>query len=113
MKYSLDISFPVRKINGAGTIAVGNSVNLLLGENGKAVDILMGLQGVNSHYALVVDYYEKVSEKTEDFGKTLYYVNLLHTDGNIKTYFAEKDYGKFKGDLVTFVLMRPVKNTIR
>ncbi len=103
-KYELDSSFPVRKINGSAAIGVGNTVKLLLGENGKAVDIILGGTGINSHYAVVVDYLKETSQRTEDYGKTLYYVNLLHTDGNIKKYLINNDPSEFKGDLVTYVV---------
>jgi len=103
-KYELDSSFPVRKINGSAAIGVGNTVKLLLGENGKAVDVILGGTGINSHYALVLDCYKETSQRSEDYGKTYYYVNLLHTDGNIKKYSTKDDSAKFKGNLVTYVI---------
>ena len=102
--YELDGSFPIRKIDGTGTIEAGQTVTLLLGENGKAVDIILSGTGANDHYAIVLHSYSEVSRKSEDYGKTMYFVNLLHTDGSIKTYFTKYDSGALQGDLVTFTI---------
>lgn len=102
VSYGLDAAFPKHKINAAGSIEKYQTVTLLLGENGRAVDILLGGTGENDEFALVLDVYEETSQKSEDYGKTLYIVNLLHTDGTVKTWLTESDMIALKGDLVTY-----------
>lgn len=102
VSYPLDTAFPKHKINASGTIAKNQTVTLLLGRNGNAVDILMGGTSENDRFALVVDTYHETSQKSEDYGKKLYFVNLLHTDGVVRTWLVEKDMIAFKGDLVTY-----------
>jgi hypothetical protein len=102
VSYELDAAFPKHKINATGSLEKDQTVTLLLGENGRAVDILLGGIGENDEFALVIDVYEETSQKNEDYGKTLYFVNLLHTDGTVKTWLTESDSIALKGDLVTY-----------
>lgn len=103
--YQLDSSFPVEKINVSGTIEVGQTVTLLLGENDKVVDVLVSGTGENAHYVLVLNAYTEKSLKSENFGEKLYYVTLLHTNGSIKTYLAKKDMSALKGDLASYSIV--------
>jgi len=103
--YQLDSSFPKRKISGTGAIETGQTVTVLLGKDGKAVDIILSGTGENDHFVLVVDSYSETSRRAEDFGKTLYFVNLLHTDGSIKTYLTKRDMSALKGDLATYSIL--------
>lgn len=100
--YELDAAFPKHKINADGHIARSQTVTLLLGENGRAVDVLLGGTAENDGFALVVDVYEEVSQKNEDYGKKMYFVNLLHTDGVVRTWLTERKMTGLKGELVTY-----------
>ncbi len=105
VSYELDNNFPVQKINSSGIIETGETVTLLLGNNGKAVDIILSGTGENEDYVLVLDAYSETSIQSEDYGTELYYVSLLHTDGGKKTYLAETDLTGYKGKIVKYTVM--------
>jgi len=105
VSYQLDSSFPVEKINKSGTIEVGQTVTLLLGENDRVVDAIISGTGENDHYVLVLNAYTEKSQESETFGEKMYFVTLLHTDGSIKTYLAKKDMSALKGDLATYSVL--------
>jgi hypothetical protein len=102
VSYQLDAAFPKHKINAAGSIAKNQTVTLLLGKDNKAVDIILGGTSENDEFALVVDAYEETSQKSGDYGKKFYFVNLLHTEGIVRTWLTEKYMIALKGELVTY-----------
>lgn len=106
VSYQLAPSFPTEKINRSGTIETGQTVTLLLGKDNMVVDAIISGTGENDHYALVLNAYTEKSQENETFGEKMYYVTLLHTDGSVKTYLAERDMAAFKGDLAIFSIVK-------
>jgi hypothetical protein len=102
--YELDENFPVQKINSSGIIETGETVMLLLGNNGKAIDIILSGTGENSDYVLVLDAYSETSIQSEDYGSKSYYVSLLHTDGTRKIYLTETDFTGYKGLIAKYTV---------
>lgn len=103
--YELSSFFPKYKVNITGALEVDSRATLLLGRDGKAVDIILSGTGVNEDYVLVLDAYSQTSLDIKNFGDTIYYVNLLHTDGSIKTYVALADESSLKGALAKYMIV--------
>lgn len=100
--YILDDSFNKYKINSTGKVQVGETAKLILGTNGKVVDIISDSITGTNHYALVLRAYTENSIKSEDYGTPYYYVTLLHSDGGKRTYLSEKSMLSSRGKLVIY-----------
>ncbi|MGI6084621.1 MAG: S-layer homology domain-containing protein [Acetivibrionales bacterium] len=103
--YTLDETFDKYKISSTGKVQVGETVKLILGTNGKAVDIISDTITGTNYYALVLNAYTENSIKSEDYGTPYYYVTLLHSDGGKKTYLAEKSMLSSRGKLVVYEII--------
>ncbi|MCX7773036.1 MAG: S-layer homology domain-containing protein [Clostridia bacterium] len=107
--FALSEDFPVDKLNGSASIQVGETAKVLLGSDGKAIDLVMAGDSDNESYALVVNAYALNSNKSEDFGTKYDYVTLLHTDGSKKTYRANASMNQFRGRLVRYSIIQTGK----
>lgn len=87
--YELASSFPVSKLTASGGIETGDTVKILLGSDGSAVDIVSSKSSDNGNYVLVLETYTKKSEDASDYGKAYDYVTLLHADGAKATYLLD------------------------
>lgn len=106
IKYQLSEDMNLNKINAKGFITIDDSVTLLLGRNGKVVDVVMTSSEDNSTFALVLDNYKEASLDIEDFGTETYFIRLLHIDGVEKTYkFNEEELG-YNGKLVEYEVIK-------
>lgn len=103
--YQLSSYFPKNKVNLSGSVEVGSRASLILGADGKAVDIILSGTGLNEDYVLVLDAYKEESVDTQDFGEITYFVTLLHTDGSERTYITLEDKLAFKGDLAKYSIL--------
>lgn len=86
VSYELGEDMDLSKINSQGVLKVEDSVTVLLGYDGKVVDIYSSVVEDNSEFAMVLSNYKKKSTSIEDYGKEYIYVKLLHTDNTTKTY---------------------------
>jgi len=98
VSYELGEYMDVNKINSQGVMEVEDSVTVLLGYDGKVVDIYSSELEDNSDFAVVINNYKEKSTSVEDYGTEYTYVKLLHTDNTTKTYKL-KDDGNSNNDL--------------
>jgi len=103
--YTLADTFPKEKINRAEATQVGETAKLIIGTDGKAVDIITETIPGTNHFAFVLNAYTENSVKSEDFGTPYYYVTLLHTDGGKKTYQTQRSMSSLRGKLVTYEII--------
>lgn len=103
--YQLSSYFPKYKVNLSGNIEVDSRATILLGIDGKAVDIILNGTGINENYVLVLDAYKEESVDIQDFGDITYFVTLLHTDGSEKTYVTLEDKSSLKGGLGKYSIL--------
>ena len=100
--YDLDKSFNISKLNSDyGSFNIDDYVTLLLGYDGKVVDIIYSDNSVNSDYAFVINYDSSYEVTPPSYNK-IYTVKMLTTDGVVDTYKMKTDPKDFKGELVTF-----------
>lgn len=101
--YELGKDFTVNKVNATpGSFKVGDDVTLLLGSDGRAVDILNRDTQDNSNFAFVVNTGYTISSAGSDHGKIIYNVKLLLTDGSTATYNVDSQPSQHKGKLVIY-----------
>lgn len=101
--YALGKDFKISSINSSpGSFKVGDAVLLIQGSDGKVVDIRYLDSSNNANYALVLNSSYAISNKVGDFGKIVYSVKLLLTDGNTITYSVDYESSKLKGKLVKY-----------
>ncbi len=107
ISYELSRDIDFDKITKQGIYEVQDSVTLLLGYDGKVVDIHITSDEDNYEFALVIDDYSKTSTSIEDFGEEIDYVKLLHIDGTIKIYRKQDDtnYTNYNGQLVKYQII--------
>ncbi|MGB7605220.1 MAG: S-layer homology domain-containing protein [Lutisporaceae bacterium] len=103
--YQLSSYFPKYKVNLSGNIEVDSRATILLGIDGKAVDIILNGTGINENYVLVLDAYKEESVDIQDFGDITCFVTLLHTDGSEKTYVTLEDKSLLKGGLGKYSIL--------
>ncbi len=89
--YELGKYMDLTKINSQGVMKVKDSVTVILGYDGKVVDIYSSDFEDNSEYAFVLNNYKEKSTSVEDYGTEVTYVKLLHTDNTTKTYKLAED----------------------
>lgn len=101
--YVLDSRFPISKLTASGGIEAGDTVKVILGSDGTAVDIVSSKTSDYGNYALVLQVFSKNSEEASDYGTAYNYVTLLHVDGAKATYYL---YGSltslYRGSLVLY-----------
>lgn len=100
--YALSEDFPVEKLNGSGSTQVGETCRVLIGQEGKAVDIIPEGSSDNADFALVLNAYSLNSAKSEDFGTKYYYVHLLKSDGSKKVYRVKDSMNQYRGRVVRY-----------
>lgn len=108
--YTLADTFPKEKINRAEATQVGETAKLIIGADGKAVDIITETIPGTNHFAFVLNAYTENSVKSEDFGTPYYYVTLLHSDGGKKTYQTHRSMSTMRGKLVTYEIVATGKD---
>ena len=101
--YELGRDLSINKVNSsAGAFNIGDHVTLLLGQDGKVVDIVNYLGDDSSSYAFVLNTTTSKSRNIEDFNKTTYTAKLMLADGTIQTYRTESEPWQHKGKLVKY-----------
>jgi len=102
-EYDLSVYFSANKLNtSSGAFRINDVVKLILGNDGKVVDIYYKDFGDNSYYAVILDSSYYVSESKDSAGKILYKVTLLHADGTTQTYNISNNMAEYKGRLVKY-----------
>lgn len=81
----------------SSTFNIGDVVTLLLGYDGKVVDVVSPLSSDTSNYAFVIN----TSSAMEQTGK-VYYAKLMFTDGTVANCKTVGDMSSYKGLLVSF-----------
>ncbi len=109
--YTLDASFNKYKLKNSDTIQVGEIVKLVLGNNGKVVDIISSFVKGTENYVLVLNAFSNVNRNTVDYidsGKyeKEYYVTLLHADGEKETYLSERSMLHLRGKLALYKIIK-------
>ncbi len=100
--YDLDKYFDTAKLSGANSFNINDTVTLLLGYDGKAVDIQEALYSDNSSFAFVENYTEITSNDAANFGLKKYTVKLLMANGSVNTFDCNNEPSAFKGKLVIY-----------
>lgn len=101
--YDLGNYFDVSKINAtSGSFKLDDKVTLLLGNDGKAVDVYSKDLGDISKYAVVVNTGYILSDAIGSTGKIVYNATLMLTDGSTYTYKVDQNAAALKGKLVTY-----------
>ena len=100
--YELDKHFSTGKLTAAGSFSLKDSVTLLLGYDGKVIDIQEALYSDNSSFAFVVNYTGIVSGDKSDFGLKRYTVKLLMSNGSVNSFDTGSDPSALKGKLVIY-----------
>ncbi len=101
--YELGKDINMSKINTTpGSFKVGDSVTLLMGNDGRVTDIRFLETEDNSYFALVLNTGYGFETGLEDEGKTVYNVKLMLSDGSTVTYNINSDPKAFKGKLVKY-----------
>jgi len=108
--YTFAETFPKEKLNRAETTQVGETAKLIIGADGKAVDIITETIPGTNYFAFVLNAYTENSVKSEDFGTPYYYVTLLHSDGGKKTYQTQRSMSSLRGKLVTYEVIATGKD---
>ncbi len=99
--YELDKTFDKSKLSGSDSFSLNDTVTVLLGRDGKAVDIQGTVYEDNSNFALVVNYtMPSVNQYVNNGTKRT--VKLMLTDGTVKTFETASDPSTLKGRLVKF-----------
>lgn len=99
--YDLDKSFDKTKLAGLDSFSLNDTVTVLLGRDGKAVDIQGTVCEDNSGFALVVNYTKPSVNQYVNSGKKQT-VKMMLTDGSVKTFETATDPSPLKGKLVSF-----------
>lgn len=100
--YDLDKNFSTAKLSGANSFGIDDTVTLLLGYDGKVVDIQEALYSDNSSFAFVKNYTGITSNDASNFGLKKYTVKLLMSNGSVNTFDCNNDPSPLKGKLVIF-----------
>jgi len=85
-----------------GAYKINDRITVLTGLNGKAVDVVDLNAADVSNFAVVINTRQSISEEEENKGEREYHATLFKIDGSTQEYKTDKDYAKYKGDLVTF-----------
>ena len=89
-EYNLSSMTAVNKLNESkGAFAIGDRVTLLFGEDGGVVDAVSLTYADYSMYGVVTGSGSELSE--DEKGRSQYYVNVMHTDGETVKYIVKDD----------------------
>ena len=100
--YDLDKYFSTSKLSGANSFSINDSVTLLLGYDGKVVDIQEALYSDNSSFAFVKNYTSVVSNDAASYGMKKYTAKLLLANGSVTTLDCTNDPSVLKGKLAIY-----------
>lgn len=110
--YDIGEYMDLGKIKSQSVMKIKDNVTVLLGRDGKVVDMYSSDSEDNSDFAIVVNNYKNKSTSVKDYGTEYTYVKLLHTDNTTKTYRLKDDGDKdeeeddddliYKGKLVKY-----------
>ena len=100
--YALDKSFSTGKLTGTGSFSLDDGVTLLLGYDGKVVDVQEALYSDNSSFAFVKNYTSITSNDAANYGIKKYTVKLLMSNGSVNTFDCNTDPSSMKGKLVIY-----------
>ncbi len=100
--YELDKNFNTSKLTGANSFSLDDGVTLLLGCDGKVVDMQEALYSDNSSFAFVMNYTSYKSVDSNDYGITKYTVKLLMSNGSVNTFDCNTSPVALKGKLAAF-----------
>ena len=100
--YDLDKDFGTTKLSGTNSFSINDSVTLLLGYDGKVVDIQEALYSDNSSFAFVKNYTSINTNDTAVSGSRKYTVKLLMSNGSVSTFDCNNDPTNLKGKLVIY-----------
>lgn len=100
--YNLDKGFSTSKLTAAGSFSLDDSVTLLLGYDGKVVDMQEALYSDNSSFAFVKNYTSITTNDSANYGFKIYTVKLLMSNGSVNTFDTNSDPSALKGKLVIY-----------
>jgi S-layer homology domain. len=98
---SQDIDITKLKIR-PGSLEKDDNIIVLLGNDGKIVDLEFPGNSATSNYAVVINYSAKISGNTKGKLDVMYSVKLLTSDGITATYYTGMNPEEYKGKLVKF-----------
>lgn len=100
-EYALSSMTAVNKLNEKeGAFALGDRVTLLFGEDGTVVDAVSLTYRDFSMYGVVTGSGKEISSDKETSGRTEFYIDIMHADGNTVRYVVENDdYSDKAGEL--------------
>lgn len=102
ISYELDDNFNKNKFRSTGKVQVGETAKLVLGPDGKAVDMISETIDGTEKFVLVLNAYTENSKEVDDYGNKYYYATVLHSDGGKKTYLTEKSMLHLRGNLARY-----------
>ena len=111
--YSLDKSFSTEKLTGTNSFSLEDSVTLLLGCDGKVVDMQEALYSDNSSFAFVKNYTSITTNDAANFGFKIYTVKLLMSNGSVNTFDTNSDPSALKGKLVIYTKLSDGSVTLK
>lgn len=94
--------------NSAGAFAIGDQITVLTGKGGQIVDVVTSSPSDVSNIAVVMSARSGLSTKSDEQGKTVYYVTLYKIDGTTTEYEADEDQMYHKGVLVRYDLKNDI-----
>lgn len=105
VSYELDGSFDIAGLTGTGSFSLNDAVTLLLGYDGKVVDIQGSTYVDNANFAFVMNYSVSnytVASENKTSSERQRYVKLLLTSGAVKTFETSTNASSMKGKVVTY-----------
>lgn len=103
--YQLSDSFRKEKLSSSSVAQVGETIRIILGSDGRVVDVITSNTEGTNGFVLVLNAYTKNSTKASDFGTPYYYVTLLHSDGGKKTYLVKSSMLGLRGKIATYEVL--------
>ncbi len=106
-EYELDSSFNINKLSGSDSLVLDDAVTLLLGREGKVVDIERATFEDNSDFAFVMNYSVEnytVASTNKTSNERLRYVKLLLTNRAVKTFETNTNASSMKGKVVKYII---------
>ncbi len=98
--YDIGEYMDLGKLKSQSVMKIKDSVTVLLGRDGKVVDMYSSDSEDNADFAIVVNNYKKKSTSAKEYGTEYTYVKLLHTDNTTKTYRLKDDGDEDDDDLI-------------
>ncbi|MCX7920876.1 MAG: S-layer homology domain-containing protein [Clostridia bacterium] len=101
--YEIGKDMDITKIqNSISSFNTDDNVIVVLGYDGKAVDLIYPDSSLTSNYAFVINTSSATSTSVKDYGKVTYTAKLLLANGRIETYKTITDPSSLKGNLATY-----------